>query len=136
MHILCHTTPALHSQLSLVPLAESATSALPAGMQTTQEAGPSDSKPVDVQALMKSDPRFIARLIAQLDSQMHGMQDEKKRRQEAVAQDNEELQRIDKEIATHIQPRLVEYTYIALLTPSLTPSLAHRLFVMSQHEQS
>ena len=60
---------------------------------------------------MKSDPRFIARLIAQLDSQMHGMQDEKKRRQEAIAQDNEEMQRIDKEIATHIQPRLVEYSF-------------------------
>ena len=60
---------------------------------------------------MKSDPRFIARLIAQLDSQMHGMQDEKKRRQEAIAQDSEEIQRIDKEIATHIQPRLVEYNF-------------------------
>ena len=65
------------------------------------------TKRVDVQALMQSDPRFIARLISQLDSQMHGMQDEKKRRQQAIASDAEEVQRIDKEIATHIQPRLV-----------------------------
>jgi len=36
------------------------------------------------------------------------MQDEKRRRQEAIAADTEEMNRIDKEIATHIQPRLVE----------------------------
>ena len=57
---------------------------------------------------MNSDPRFIARLIQQLDTQMHNMQDEKRRRLEAVAADTEEMSRIDKEIATHIQPRLVE----------------------------
>jgi hypothetical protein len=57
---------------------------------------------------MNSDPRFIARLIQQLDTQMHNMQDEKRRRQEAIAADTEEMNRIDKEIATHIQPRLVE----------------------------
>ena len=63
---------------------------------------------MDVQALMSSDPRFIARLIQQLDTQMHGMQDEKRRRQEAIIADTEEIARLDKEIATHIQPRLVE----------------------------
>lgn len=57
---------------------------------------------------MNSDPRFIARLIQQLDTQMHNMQDEKRCRQEAIAADTEEMNRIDKEIATHIQPRLVE----------------------------
>ena len=56
---------------------------------------------------MKSDPRFIARLISQLDTQMHGMQDEKKHRQQAINEDVEEMQQIDKEIATHIQPQLV-----------------------------
>jgi len=75
-----------------------------ASQHTATEA----AKPVDIQALMKSDPRFIARLIQQLDSQMHNMQDEKRRRQEAISADTEEMQRIDKEIATHIQPRLVE----------------------------
>ena len=69
---------------------------------------PKDTKSVDVQALMKSDPRFIARLIQQLDSQMHCMQDEKKRRQQAIQEDTEELQRIDKDISTHIQPGMVE----------------------------
>lgn len=85
--------------------ADATTAARDAKDKSQKEAPP---KPVDVQALMKSDPRFIARLIAQLDAQMHGMQDEKKRRQQAIAQDSEELQRIDKEIATHIQPCLVE----------------------------
>lgn len=83
-------------------------------MSVSKEAGPSaassDVKPVDVQALMKSDPRFIARLIQQLDSQMHSMQDEKKRRQQAINEDAEEMQRIDQEIRTHIQPGIVEYS--------------------------
>ena len=74
----------------------------------TQRAASKEPKPVDVQALMNSDPRFIARLIQQLDTQMRNMQDEKRRRQEAIAADTEELNRIDKEIATHVQPRLVE----------------------------
>jgi len=79
----------------------------------TQRAASKEPKPVDVQALMNSDPRFIARLIQQLDTQMHNMQDEKRRRQEAIAADTEELNRIDKEIATHVQPRLVEQDLVA-----------------------
>lgn len=78
-------------------------------MSHSKDAVPSDTKPVDVQALMKSDPRFIARLIQQLDTQMHNMQDEKKRRQQVIKEDTEEMQRIDQEISTHIQPGLVEY---------------------------
>ena len=75
-------------------------------------AVPTAAKPVDVQTLMKSDPRFIARLIQQLDSQMHNMQDEKKRRQQAITEDTEEMQRIDQEIKTHVQPGIVEYSAV------------------------
>ncbi|KAL3137646.1 hypothetical protein ABBQ38_004922 [Trebouxia sp. C0009 RCD-2024] len=64
-------------------MAEAASVEAPtAAMSHSKDAVPSDTKPVDVQALMKSDPRFIARLIQQLDTQMHNMQDEKKRRQQ------------------------------------------------------
>ena len=76
--------------------------------KANQDTAQHDAKPVDIQALMKSDPRFIARLIQQLDSQMHNMQDEKRRRQQAIKEDTEEMQRIDKEFSTHIQPGLVE----------------------------
>ncbi len=88
--------------------AETATTGLQVNQDATQRAASQEPKPVDIQALMNSDPRFIARLIQQLDTQMHNMQDEKRRRQEAIAADTEEMNRIDKEIATHIQPRLVE----------------------------
>lgn len=80
-----------------------------AAINLNKDAGQSTAaniKPVDIQALMKSDPRFIARLIQQLDTQMHNMQDEKTRRQQAMKEDTEELQRTDKEISTHIQPGL------------------------------
>lgn len=91
-------------------LAESAAAAI----NLNKDAGQSTAaniKPVDIQALMKSDPRFIARLIQQLDTQMHNMQDEKTRRQQAMKEDTEELQRTDKEISTHIQPGLVEWSF-------------------------
>ena len=93
------------AQLILCFVAEAATDVLQVNRDATRSTA---AKPMDVQALMNSDPRFIARLIQQLDTQMHGMQDEKRRRQEAMTADTEEVARLDKEIATHIQPRLVE----------------------------
>lgn len=90
--------------------AETATAAMNVSTDTGSGAVPTAAKPVDVQTLMKSDPRFIARLIQQLDSQMHNMQDEKKRRQQAITEDTEEMQRIDQEIKTHVQPGIVEYS--------------------------
>ena len=98
------------SLLTVVSFAETATAAMNVSKDTGSTAAPTNAKPVDVQTLMKSDPRFIARLIQQLDSQMHNMQDEKKRRQQAVKEDTEELQRIDHEIKLHIQPGIVEYS--------------------------
>ena len=89
--------------------AETATAAMTVSKGTDSSTAPTNSKPVDVQTLMKSDPRFIARLIQQLDSQMHNMQDEKKRRQLAVKEDTDEMQRIVQEIKLHIQPGIVEY---------------------------
>lgn len=96
------------AQLILCCGAEVATAVLQVNKDATRSTAVNEAKPVDVQALMNSDPRFIARLIQQLDTQMHGMQDEKRRRQEAMTADTEEIARLDKEIATHIQPRLVE----------------------------
>lgn len=93
----------------MVSFAETATAALNFSKDASSSAVPTNAKPVDVQTLMKSDPRFIARLIQQLDSQMHNMQDDKKRRQQAVTEDTEEMQRIDQEIKMHIQPGIVEY---------------------------
>ena len=63
---------------------------------------------MDVKALMSADPRFIARLIQQLDAQMHAMQDEKKRREGNMTDDLAEIERINKEINTHVQPQIVE----------------------------
>lgn len=59
---------------------------------------------------MSADPRFIARLIQQLDAQMHAMQDEKKRRESSIYEDQAEMDRIDKEIKTHIQPQMVDFS--------------------------
>ena len=95
------------SLLTVVNFAEAATAAMNVSKDANSSAAPTNAKPVDVQTLMKSDPRFIARLIQQLDSQMHNMQDDKKRRQQAVKEDTEEMQRIDQEIKMHIQPGLV-----------------------------
>lgn len=99
----------LSSLLTVGNFAETATAAMNVSKATGSSAALTNAKPVDVQTLMKSDPRFIARLIQQLDSQMHDMQDEKKRRQQAMKEDTEEMQRIDQEIKTHIQPGIVEY---------------------------
>lgn len=76
---------------------------------------PGQPTKVDVKALMSADPRFIARLIQQLDAQMHAMQDEKKRRERSVTEDLAEIERINKEISTHVQPQLVEYIFLLLL---------------------
>lgn len=61
-----------------------------------------------MKALMSADPRFIARLIQQLDAQMHAMQDEKKRKEGSMTEDLAEIERINKEISTHLQPQIVE----------------------------
>lgn len=79
---------------------------------------------------MSADPRFIARLIQQLDAQMHAMQDEKKRREGSMSEDLTEIERINKEISTHVQPQIVEYSYhvmikrrcgCALTSPAASP---------------
>ena len=86
--------------------AEAATTALQLNKEAGQGPASPAAKPIDVQALMKSDPRFISRLIQQLDSQMHNMQDEKRRRQQAIKDDTEEMLRIDKEISISSQDSL------------------------------
>lgn len=83
-----------------------------ANTSTSSQDMPGQPTKVDVKALMSADPRFIARLIQQLDAQMHAMQDEKKRRERSMTEDHAEIERINKEISTHVQPQLVEYIFL------------------------
>jgi hypothetical protein len=48
-------------------------------------------------------------LLQQLDGQMHKMMREKKARQERIAKDKEEIDKIDGMIKTHVQPNLVRW---------------------------
>ncbi|KAL0053657.1 hypothetical protein WJX82_009000 [Trebouxia sp. C0006] len=111
---------------------ETANAAVQLNKDATQRAASKEPKPVDVQALMNSDPRFIARLIQQLDTQMRNMQDEKRRRQEAIAADTEELTRIDKEIATHVQPRLDALAKALLQKEQMRTELRQQLETQSK----
>ena len=55
---------------------------------------------------MQSDPNFIKRLIGQLDKQMGGMVESKKKRLEQIEKDQAEIDQIDSMIKSHIQPNL------------------------------
>ncbi|WIA31003.1 hypothetical protein OEZ86_001044 [Tetradesmus obliquus] len=59
-----------------------------------------------IKELMRRDPKFIARLISQLDKQMHKMMLEKHKRSEEIKADQAALDKIDTTISTHIQPCL------------------------------
>lgn len=59
-----------------------------------------------IKTLMRRDPKFISRLISQLDKQMHGMLESKQRRVEQMNQDQEEVDKINQIIASHVQPKL------------------------------
>eukprot|EP00878_Enallax_costatus_P033225 GHUV01036626.1.p1 GENE.GHUV01036626.1~~GHUV01036626.1.p1 ORF type:complete len:161 (+),score=62.02 GHUV01036626.1:313-795(+) len=59
-----------------------------------------------IRELMRRDPKFIARLISQLDKQMHKMMHEKHKRMEEIKADTAALQKIDDTIGTHIMPCL------------------------------
>mmetsp|Transcript_10259 Transcript_10259/g.18948 ORF Transcript_10259/g.18948 Transcript_10259/m.18948 type:complete len:171 (-) Transcript_10259:380-892(-) len=52
--------------------------------------------------LMKRDPKFIGRLIDELDRSMNGRMTEKKRREDQIQSDQREIARIDEAIRTHI----------------------------------
>eukprot|EP00879_Flechtneria_rotunda_P031222 GHRR01034087.1.p1 GENE.GHRR01034087.1~~GHRR01034087.1.p1 ORF type:complete len:172 (+),score=67.05 GHRR01034087.1:182-697(+) len=59
-----------------------------------------------IKELMRRDPKFIARLIAQLDKQMHKLMLEKHKRTEEVKADQAAVAKIDETIKTHIEPCL------------------------------
>jgi hypothetical protein len=65
------------------------------------------SKTDKIKVLMRRDPRFIGRLITQLDKHMHAMMFEKHQRLEQIRADEEALAKIDATIASHITPNLV-----------------------------
>ncbi|KAI8463628.1 MAG: flagellar associated protein [Monoraphidium minutum] len=64
------------------------------------------NKTEKIKILMRRDPRFIGRLIAQLDKHMHEKLYEKHQRLEAIKADEEALSRLDATIASHITPNL------------------------------
>lgn len=60
-----------------------------------------------IKMLMRRDPRFIGRLIEQLDRQMHARLAEKLRRQQERRADQAAIDRIDETIRNNVQPCLV-----------------------------
>ncbi|GBF92174.1 hypothetical protein Rsub_05256 [Raphidocelis subcapitata] len=82
----------------------------------TAGAGSPDEGEVDVagllnqrdkiKTLMRRDPRFIGRLITQLDKHMHKMMAEKHERLEQIRADEEALATLDATVASHITPNL------------------------------
>ncbi|GFH30280.1 uncharacterized protein HaLaN_29101 [Haematococcus lacustris] len=59
-----------------------------------------------IKQLMKGDPKFIARLIEQLDKQMHGLMLQRQKRQAQLDADLKEMAQLDHTIATNIAPNL------------------------------
>ncbi|GLC44716.1 hypothetical protein PLESTF_001766500 [Pleodorina starrii] len=62
--------------------------------------------PEKIKILMKRDPKFITRLITQLDKSMHALILEKMRRREAIAAAEKEIEQINETIRTHVKPNL------------------------------
>eukprot|EP00877_Chromochloris_zofingiensis_P004964 jgi/Chrzof1/14469/Cz09g03320.t1 len=65
-----------------------------------------EGKKDKIRELMSRDPKFIARLITQLDTQMHKMMREKYKRSQAVKEDQEALTKLEAVISTHVTPNL------------------------------
>lgn len=59
-----------------------------------------------IRTLMQNDPKFITRLITQLDNQMKSIADQKQKRLDQIAADEEEIRQIDNAIERHIKPNL------------------------------
>lgn len=81
---------------------------------TSRPAGAKADGDIDVQSLsqerikqlMKADPKFIQRIIGQLDKSMHNMVMQKQKRLEENAAAQQEIDQINESIRTHIQPSL------------------------------
>ncbi|KAG2425834.1 hypothetical protein HXX76_013459 [Chlamydomonas incerta] len=56
--------------------------------------------------LMKRDPKFIERLITQLDKNMHKMMLQKKAKVDEIAEAEKEIETINSQIKSHITPNL------------------------------
>ncbi|PNW73060.1 hypothetical protein CHLRE_14g617250v5 [Chlamydomonas reinhardtii] len=62
--------------------------------------------PEKIKMLMKRDPKFIERLITQLDKNMHKMMLQKKAKLDEIAQAEKEIETINSQIKSHITPNL------------------------------
>lgn len=61
----------------------------------------------DIRQLMRNDPRFFTRLIAQLDKQMHNMMRENQMRQKQMEADKKEIAQIDHTLKIHVYNNMV-----------------------------
>ncbi|GFH29481.1 uncharacterized protein HaLaN_28144 [Haematococcus lacustris] len=88
--------------------------------QSETDVGMSQAR---IKQLMKGDPKFIARLIEQLDKQMHGLMLERQKRQAQLDADLKEMAQLDHTIATNIAPNLEEAASLLQATRSMTSKL-------------
>ncbi|KAG1680393.1 hypothetical protein FOA52_015484 [Chlamydomonas sp. UWO 241] len=63
-----------------------------------------------IKALMATDPRFISRLITQLDSNMGKMVERKRKKLEEMAAWQAEMDKLDHMISSHVQPNINRLT--------------------------
>ncbi|GIL67230.1 hypothetical protein Vafri_20666 [Volvox africanus] len=83
--------------------------------------------PEKIKILMRRDPRFITRLISQLDKSMHTLLLEKMRRQEEVAAAEKEITQINETIKTHIAPNLERLNKAITTKTELREGLAKQI---------
>ncbi|KAG2493954.1 hypothetical protein HYH03_007884 [Edaphochlamys debaryana] len=62
--------------------------------------------PEKIKILMRRDPKFITRLISELDKSMHKVLREKAKRKQEIEDAEKEIEKIDEEIKTHITPNV------------------------------
>lgn len=62
--------------------------------------------PEKIKILMRRDPKFITRLISDLDKNMHAMMLEKHKRMQHMVDAQKEIEQINEQIKMHIKPNL------------------------------
>ncbi|KAL6761332.1 flagellar associated protein [Haematococcus lacustris] len=89
--------------MAALPRQPKTDSSLGGRSQSETDVGMSQER---IKQLMKGDSKFIARLIEQLDKQMHGLMLERQKRQAQLDADLKEMAQLDHTIATNIAPNL------------------------------
>mmetsp|Transcript_6741 Transcript_6741/g.14877 ORF Transcript_6741/g.14877 Transcript_6741/m.14877 type:complete len:202 (-) Transcript_6741:482-1087(-) len=103
---------------------QASTSARPAEESTIDVSKLSHDK---IKQLMRGDPKFIERLISQLDKQMHNMMLQKVQRQEQIAADLKEIEKLDQIINSHVKPNLDRLNESISAKTELRSSVAKQL---------